>query len=354
MLVGMRADPTTPDPHTPRLEEGCADQVSSQRAKSANPLRVEGVCGSVVVSGIPDQRLRALAATQWERVSRRQLVAIGFTPAMIRSRLRVGGLHRVYPGVYAVGHTHRTRYGDEVAALLAAGPAAVLSHRSAAVIWQFVEWSARDLEVTVPEVARTDSRPGLIVHRSRTLTRADIRRYRGLPITSPARTMVDYAETTPRRELERALDEGLARRLVSPTSVRAAIARAPGRRSTALLEELLDPDRPTGVTVGQAEERLLGIIRAVNLADPDRNVKLGPFTVDFLWRDANVAIEVDSYTWHSGPAVFKRDRRKDAYLGDHGIRLLRVTWEMMDEPLPLVGRIIRELGIASATSARRE
>jgi len=314
-----------------------------QRPNSTTPFQIMGVCGVVVVEGTPDQRLAALADAQWGRVSREQLLLIGFTPAMIKSRLRSGALRTVFRGVYAVGHAVHTDLGDEVAALLVCRQQTVLSHATAAALWQIMPKPKRAVHVTVLPSRQADSREGISVHRSRSLTRADIRRHRGLPLTSAARTMIDLADACTSREFEKALDEALARRRVSPTSLREAAARAPGRQGAGILLALLDPARGRGPTRGDAEERMLELLREAGLGGAERNVELGPYTVDFLWRAAHAAIEVDSYRWHSGPASFKRDRRKDAYLADRGIRLIRVTWEMMDQPLPLIARIARAI-----------
>jgi very-short-patch-repair endonuclease len=127
--------------------------------------------------------------------------------------------------------------------------------------------------------------------------------------------------------------------LISPTKVRAAVARNPGRKGRGILGELADPARAVGVTREAAEERMLALIRAAGLQDPERNVAIGPYVVDFLWPDSRVIVEVDSYQWHSGPAAFKRDRRKHAYLTDRGHQVHRVTWEMMNDPLPLIARL---------------
>ncbi len=301
------------------------------------------MCGVVVVDGTPDQRMARLADHQWGRVSHEQLTAFGFTPAMIRARLRSGALRIVTRGVYAVGHTAPTELGGEAAALLVCRVRAVLSHSSAAWLHQIVPQRPPEIHVTVRGDRRPRGRPGLVVHRSRSLTRADLGRCRGMPVTSPARTLIDEAETSTPRESERQLDEALARRLVSPTSLREAIARAPGRRGNSMLEALLDPERARGITRSYAEERLLAHLRAAGIPDPERNAQLGAWSIDFYWREANLAVEVDSYKWHSAPGKFKRDRRKEQFLAQHGIRLIRASTEMIDQPLPLIGRIYRAL-----------
>jgi len=340
----MTGPRTAQTPHTPSAAVGVAGAGHSESPAAATPLRIVGVCGLVVVSGTPDQRLATLADAQWGRVSREQLLAIGFTPGMIKARLRSGALRLLHRGVYGIGHRVRTELGAEVAALLACGSArTALSHHTAALLWEIIDRPPNDVHMTLLGGARCESRIGIVVHRSRSLTKADLGRRRELPVTTAARTLVDMTETCTAREVERAFDEALARRLVRPASLREAIARAPGRRGTALLEALLEPARARGVTRGHAEERMLELLRAAGIPDPQRNVAIGPYVVDFLWREARLVIEVDSYTWHSSSRAFKRDRRKDAFLADRGLTVVRVTWEMMDQPLPLIARIARAI-----------
>ncbi len=264
---------------------------------------------------------------------------------MIDTRLRTGALLSTrFRGVYAIGHDRPTELSAEVEALLACGRFAVLSHLTAAALHGLVGERPREVHVTMLRGSHGASRAGLRVHRTTRLTRTDVVVRRGVRLTTAARTLSDMAEVCRARVVERACDEALARRLVSPTKLRETIARLPGRRGSAFLEGLLDPDRARGVTRSDAEERLLAQLRAAGIPDPERNVPIGPFVVDFLWPAAGLVIEVDSYTWHGGPAAFKQDRRKEAYLADRGLRLLRVTWEMMDSPLPLNTRIVRALG----------
>jgi very-short-patch-repair endonuclease len=250
----------------------------------------------LVAGDTADQRLACLADAQRARISRQQLQAIGLTAAMIKTRLRAGQLRRVYQGVYAVGHALQVEFGQETAALLAVGPPAVLGHRTAAALWQLAA-AAPEVELLLPEPLHPANRPGIRIHRSTTLTAEDLRLHHGLPVTTPTRT-------------------------------------------------LLDPDRARGITRSELEQRMLAIIRTAGLPDPERNARIGPYEVDLLWPAASLVIEVDSYQWHSGPRAFKRDRRKDAYLKDHGLDVLRVTSEMIDEPLPLVARIARRIAPA--------
>ncbi len=187
-----------------------------------------------------DHRLAALAAGQHGRVARRQLLALGIGSAAIGRRVANGRLHPVHRGVYAVGHVVRSPAGDWMAAVLACGPLAVLSHRSAAALWDMRPRSPFVPDVCVPTRAGR-GQPGIAVHRSGTLDARDVTTHRGIPVTSPARTLIDLAEVVPRRVLERAKDEAEAELRLDWRTVRDAIARPPagsgqracGRCSTA-------------------------------------------------------------------------------------------------------------------------
>ncbi len=290
----------------------------------------------------PDQRLLCVAARQRARVNRTQLGAIGFTPKMIRVRVRRGELRRCHQGVYAVGPDVRVELAAETEALLAI-EAAVLSHFSAGALAGFLQPPRTEVEVMLRAPRYARSRPGIRVHRTVRLSPHDITRRHGLPMTTPARAMLDVADRLTRRELEWALDEALGRHLLSATKIRETVARNPWHAGGPILLALLDPARARGVTKSVEEERLLAEIRRAGLPDPERNVTIGPFSLDLYWPAAKVAVELDSWRWHQGPGAFKRDRRKDAHCRDHDIELHRVTSEMVDDPLPLLVRLARAI-----------
>jgi very-short-patch-repair endonuclease len=182
------------------------------------------------------------------------------------------------------------------------------------------------------------------------LTKQDVTIHRGLPVTSPARTLLDCAETLTPRALERALDEALALRIVSISKLREVLSRAHGRHGAPLLKALLDHRGPSTITRSQAEERMLELIRLAGLPAPELNVTLeGGFTVDFLWRQQRVALEVDGYAWHHTKSAFERDRRKDAFLKRAGLDLARVTWDQMrDEPLAIIAKLATTIALGTA------
>jgi predicted transcriptional regulator of viral defense system len=156
---------------------------------------------------IVDQRVAALAERQHGVLSTRQLAAIGLPQRAVSHRAAAGRLHRVHQGVYAVGHTVLTVNGRRMAAVLAAEPGAVLSHASAAALWEIRPTSATRIDVSVRSAGGRAKRRGLRIHRTPTLRTDEITAHQGIRVTTPARTLLDLASSLPRRALERALDD---------------------------------------------------------------------------------------------------------------------------------------------------
>jgi very-short-patch-repair endonuclease len=343
-----------PTRHGSPPRPGCARQGGAHRVK------VLGVRRIVRVAGTKDERVAVIAGAQRGRIARRQLLAVGVTRDMIRTMVANGALHRRRPGVYAVGHVAPIELARETEALLACGDRAVLSHVSAAALWGIAPAPAPDRPVDVLVVARRTGggRKGIRVHRSRTITRKDIRIHNGLPVTSPARTLLDNADEWTYRELEIALDEALATKIMRRSEMLELLARTEGRRGATLLRALMAQRVRGGtvlstVTKSMANERLFRMIRAARLPEPELDVKIGVYEADFYWREAGVAIEVDGYQWHSERRARERDRRKTTAFEDAGILLNRVTWEEMDEDaLAIVARLARQISERSNRAAR--
>jgi very-short-patch-repair endonuclease len=235
----------------------------------------------------------------------------------------------------------------EMAAVLACGGGAMLSHATAAHAWGFrppPEDGFVDVMVTGSNRRARDS---IRVHRIAELDPRDRRRYQNIPITSPARALLDVAPTLSGRELELAFDEAIVRKLVTVRSVRAVLARYPCRRGSASLAVLADDSRPTTLTRSRGEEMLHELLRKARLPQPEVNARWRSYLIDFLWREQRVAIEVDGLKFHSTRAVLERDHRRDADLKDAGFEVIRITWRMLvdDRELVLV-RLARALSRA--------
>jgi very-short-patch-repair endonuclease len=279
-------------------------------------------------------------------MTREQLLVGGLDPSAIKRRLRNGKLLHVHDGVYAIPQTSDIPLAEETAALLACGEGAALSHHSAATLWRLRPGVARPIHVTIPEDRGRPSLAGVTVHRSRILTPADIRLLDGLPVTSPARTMLDVAATLPDRDVERLLYEALfGRRLVTLQEINAILRRAGGHPGRKRLTRVASADVRFTSTDSPPEEALHGMIRAAGLPEPQTQVQVLDYVLDFFWPELGLAVEVDAYGTHGSPARFESDRHKDArLLTEMGIIVIRITRTMIEErPLEALAIVTRAI-----------
>jgi very-short-patch-repair endonuclease len=276
-----------------------------------------------------DARLAQTASRQHGVVARAQLLALGMDRNAIAYRRRVGRLHALHRGVYAVGHPRLSPEGRFMAAVLAAGPGAVLSHRSAGVLWGLL--ANRDDAVDVTVVRQLHQRRGVRVHRVRSLAPADRTREAGIPVTTVARTLLDLADVADERTLRRAARQAYVDRRVDEATLTRQLARAPGRRGAPHLKALLGPG--AAPTRSELEDRLLALLRehglpqpAVNVAPPglQRHVE-----VDFLFEEPRVVVEADGARYHDDPLARHHDAERQAMLEAAGYRVLRVTWDQV-------------------------
>jgi very-short-patch-repair endonuclease len=304
----------------------------------------------ITVSGSLEQRVSTIATEQRGRVSRRQLLMAQVSGSTIARLLSAGYLHHEHPGVYAVGHQADISGGREAAALLAARPGAGLSHLSA-LLWWDLEHAGRsgaghpaNRQIHITVAGNHGGRPdGVTVHRSTILTSRDMRIHDGLPVTAPARTLLDLAAEFGPRELERALDTALVRRRVTLREIHELLARAGRHCGRGPLADLVQAHAHTTFTRSEAEERFLALVREAGLPEPLVNVRRHGFELDFLWpgeRGRGVAVEIDGYAFHSGRLAFERDRRRDGILRSAGIDVLRFTWRRLtEESLAVVAEV---------------
>jgi very-short-patch-repair endonuclease len=296
----------------------------------------------VHVAESPDRRVAQLAAVQHGIVSRAQLLDAGMSSGAIAHRLAHGRLHRIHRGVYPLGHRIAPPWARETAAVLAYGALAALSHRTAGKLWGLLSEDDEHVHVTV--VGEGKGRPGIRIHRARSLESRDLARRHGLPLTSPVRTLLDLSGALSRRELERAVEEAERTGLVRSAQLAALLARSPGRRGTGAFRTLLERTTAQTLTRSEAEERLLALVRAARLPHPELNVHIAGHEVDFLSRDAGLVVEVDGFAFHSTRSAFERDRLRDAELLGAGLAVLRVTWgQIVSEPEPLLVRLAQAL-----------
>jgi hypothetical protein len=282
----------------------------------------------MVVRGTPEQQMLAVADAQRGRVAGSQLAAVGMTPAMVKTHLRKGMLRPDHRGVFVVGHNAPVAFGDEAAALLAFGRDAGLTHASAVWVWGFTRERPQEVHVTLIAGRYGRSRPGIRLHRSRTLTPGDLTFKYGLPVARPARALLEYADIAEPRQLELAVDEALTLRAVSRTKLREELARSgAGRAGAAVLADLIEAGRPSSITRSEGEERLRNLILSAGIPPPQMQSELRGFEADCYWPEARYVAEFDGFDFHRTRTAWRRDRIKDRVYARDGIRLDRFTWE---------------------------
>ena len=288
----------------------------------------------------PDHRVARVAAERDGVLSIHRLRACGLDDHAIARRVRDGRLHRLYRGVYAVGHRGLTLRGRFRAAVLACGERAVLSHFAAAAFWGFWIWDAHSvIDVTIGSGTRDVD--GIRVHRSRTLER-DVWVRHGIRVTSPARTLLDLAAVLPEKTLRRMARRAQAQRAVTIRQILELLERANGHHGAERLRAVIaDGPAPTR---SDLEDLLLDLLDTAKIERPEINAPLRfgneTITPDYLWRAQRVAIEADSVTWHDHKLTREHDADKQARLEAAGLRVLRITWRQITRsPQQTVARI---------------
>jgi hypothetical protein len=293
-----------------------------------------------------DALIAALASRQHGVISRDQLRRLGLSDAAIDRRVAAGRLHRLARGVFAVGHTVLTAMGRLMAGVLAAGPGAVVSGRSAAGLWAIRPNASPIVEITGPRRVRLR---GLRAHQG-VLRPDECTLNERIPVTTAARTLLDLAAVLGRHELERCIERAEALRLADAVPLSVLLARCPRRRGTRQLREILDHgvagDR---ITRSELEERFLEFLVSYGLPRPDLNatvtIRGRQLELDCLWRPERLAVELDGYATHGTRAAFERDRERDRLLQRARIRPIRVTWlALRDEPDRLRADLAELLG----------
>lgn len=283
-----------------------------------------------------DGHVGEIARRQHGIVARSQLVAAGFAGNTIDLRVRSGRLHTVYPGVYAVGHAAITQRGRWMAAVLASGPGAVLSHRSAAALWGIWGSGTGEIHVTVPR--KTRSARSIRRHFS-VLPPDECEVNDDIPVTSAARAVLDLAAEKGEAAAERALREMEYLEIRGALSLPVLIARHPrhpGRQLAEVCLERLKED-PNGRIRSGLEESFLPFLDAHRIQRPHLNAWIevddDRFQVDCLWTDAHLIRELDDFHTHGSLRSFRGDRRRDRRFGAAGYQVVRITRDQIrDEP----------------------
>ena len=270
-----------------------------------------------------------IAARQHGVATISQLRRDGLSEDAVLERVRTGRLHRVHRGVYAVGHPALSIEGRWMAAVLACGDTAALSHISAAALWRLLDPRNGPVHVSVPGDGGRRRRSGIRVHRLVSLRPDQITRTRGIPVTTSARTIADL------------------RREVTPATLRRAI------RQAEVLGLRTGLDEVSALTRSELEDIFLRLCRRHRLPMPEVNVRIGRWEVDFLWRDRRLIVETDGYRYHRGPTAFEADHVRDLDLRAQGHDVLHLTYRQVTTAPSQVADILRRELDAPAPEPRR-
>jgi very-short-patch-repair endonuclease len=280
-----------------------------------------------------------LAERQHGVVSRAQLRAIGLSDTTIDRYVERGWLHRVHRGVFAVGHKRLSEHGRFLAAVLASGAGALVSHLSAAALWGLTSTTGK------PHVTATVRRKhhDITTHRS-LVPQLERSQRHGIPLTTVPRTLVDIAVTEPAR-LERLVREADVLKLLDWTELQAIAERYARKPGTRALRRLINDGRP--ITRSGLEDRFRATLRKARLPEPIYNARidLGDLLieVDCFWPEHKLVVELDGHAFHGTRAAFESDRERDRKLQSAGLRVIRITWRQLRDQSAAVAGDIRNL-----------
>jgi very-short-patch-repair endonuclease len=289
--------------------------------------------------------IRRVAERQHGNVTREQLHAIGLSRGDVQERHEQGWLIRRHTGVYAVGHVPSTRESRWLAAVLALGVGAVLSHTAAGVLWRLLRGTAA-IEVIVPTTAGRPKRDGIVVHRQQ-LPENHATVHRGIPVTTPIRTLLDLASVLSLNALAKCFEQAQVALHIPPAPLAAEVISRPRQRGNAKLRQILlgavDPADVRSVL----ELRFLRLCATHGIPRPQVNVRIEGWTPDFLWPELGLVVETDGYEFHRTTAARRRDAAKDEFLRGIGLTVLRLTWAHVTErPSATAARVLGATSVA--------
>jgi len=297
-----------------------------------------------------DAEISHLADSQYGVISREQLSALGMTKGRIQHRVDSGRWERISPSVFRVGGARASWLQSLRAATLGWGDSAVVSHLAAAALWRLAGFEPGPIEITVPR-GRRRAELG-VVHRN-VLFEADVTTLERIPVTTPARTVIDIASVCPPEVVEGAFDDALRRKLISIPRIRwrlAEIEGGGGRPGVSLVRSLVQARTKGAVPQSVLETRLLRTMTQAGIPKPETQHKIrdgnGQIAiVDFAFPREKVAVEADGYRWHSGRIQWQKDLARRNRLSSLGWRVLHVTWDdVMNRTDSVIESIVRALG----------
>jgi len=298
-----------------------------------------------------ERELAQLAERQHGALSRAQLIAAGLGPRTIRRRVEAARLHLVHRGVYAFGGEKLSRRGRWMAAVLACGEGALLSHRSGAALWGLARSHDGPVEISSPTGR---GRQGIAVHEAG-VRREERAVVAGIPVTSVARTLFDLAEVLDEVELERTFEEADRLRLLDMRSIEKVCAWGHGRHALRPIRSLIDEAREPSWTRSDLEDRFQRLCRKHDLPPAQTNVSVLGYEADAYWPRAKLVVEVDGWSFHHHRAAFEHDRARDAAMQVAGYRVIRVTHRRLVREPETIAAQIRDLLTVTrpADSARK-
>ena len=341
---GRRAPPSgLPPVPASRLGEDEVERAANQTMEGPGGDRHHEVMDRA------EDLIMECAARQRGLVTRDQVLRAGLGADALKYRIRTRRLSPVHRGVYRVGPVTMP-LSREMAAVLACGPEALISHRTAAALWELLPPppDTAPVYVTVRSHHRR-RRAAVRVRCAPWLESDEITEIRGIPATTPARTVLDLAEVVSLGVLDRAVATADRRGLADRAEFATLSARHPRRRGSRALRELLERGGGSALTRSEAEERLLSLIRKARLPEPETNVRLGGHEVDFYWPVERLVVEVDGFAYHSSRSSFEGDRRRDGELAARGHRVIRLTWrQIVRESEATLARLAQALAMAGS------
>lgn len=289
-----------------------------------------------------DLALALLANEQHGVVSIRQLEQrLGFSHQAVERAVSAGRLHRVYRGVYAVGHTRLAQRGECLAAVLAVGPGALLSYCSAGWLWGLWHGSPAPFEVTALVPRHHPAPQGVVRHRARNLTDADRAVVDGVPVTSVARTQLDLAWKLRRGDqLRRVLARAEDLKLLDLDAIHDVIERNRGHHGAKRLRSALDIYEPPGYTRSEFERRFVDYLVESGLPRPATGWNEVGYEIDVYWPDLRFGVELDAYETHGTRDAFERDHDRDLAFALAEIETIRVSeLQFRREPGTIAGKV---------------
>lgn len=298
-----------------------------------------------------DRQVAELAKRQHGVVSVRQLAALGLGRGAVHARVKAGRLHRIHAGVHAVGHARLSLRGRWMAAVLALGRGALLSHRDGAALLDLRAVWDGPIDVTIDSSSGRRRRPGIAIHRAR-LHLEDRTVRDGIPVASPSRTLLDLAEVVSPTQLQRAYERAARVKLLDVAAIERLLERSRGRRGVGVLGALIGYDPAAAAQAkSELEVMFLDLIRKADLPVPQVNVLVEGLEVDAHWPDARLVIELDSWAFHGNRGAFERDHEKIGRLQVVGYRVLPLTYRQVAYEHGWVADAVRRLLAGTAVAA---